>query len=113
MIISENSKPDLAAFRNLVSQMDNMLNQEAKANPSYYQGRAGKPLEKDVYEALCECSKGTEFQDTIHLISGFSFPDIVAARYYGVEVKSTKENHWTSTGSSILLFMYSRSAAMR
>lgn len=102
MIISENSKPDLATFRNLVSRMDNMLNQEAKANPSYYQGRAGKPLEKDVYETLCECSKGTEFQNTIHLISGFSFPDIVAARYYGVEVKSTKENHWTSTGSSIL-----------
>ena len=38
----------------------------------------------------------------VELISGQRFPDIVAEKYYGIEVKSTKEDHWTSTGSSIL-----------
>ena len=52
--------------------------------------------------ALDECAKGTVFENTIEKVSGQKFPDIVAARFYGVEVKSTKDNHWTSTGSSIL-----------
>lgn len=38
----------------------------------------------------------------IKLISGHRFPDIVADKYYGIEVKSTKEDHWISTGSSIV-----------
>lgn len=29
------------------------------------------------------------------------FPDIISENYFGVEVKATKENTWTSTGSSI------------
>src|SRR5699024_4235335 len=35
-------------------------------------------------------------------ISGQKFPDIIAKKYYGVEVKTTKSNSWTSTGSSIV-----------
>ena len=64
--------------------------------------RGGNPLEDDVKSALEECAIGTPFENTIEKISGQKFPDIVAAKFYGVEVKSTKENHWTSTGSSIL-----------
>jgi hypothetical protein len=30
------------------------------------------------------------------------FPDIVANKLFGVEVKSTKQDHWTTTGNSIL-----------
>ena len=59
-------------------------------------------MEDDVKSALEECAIGTPFENTIEKISGQKFPDIVAAKFYGVEVKSTKENHWTSTGSSIL-----------
>ena len=40
--------------------------------------------------------------EEIRLVSAQYFPDIIAEKYYGVEVKSTKENHWTSTGSSIV-----------
>ena len=36
------------------------------------------------------------------MVSGASFPDIVAKKYYGVEVKSTIKNQWKSIGSSIL-----------
>lgn len=102
MIFSENKKPELPEFQSLMSKTDLFLNEDAKKREDYYQSRNGQLLEKDVYEALCICAKHTPFQDTIHLVSGKSFPDIIAAKYYGVEVKSTKENHWTSTGSSIL-----------
>src|SRR5690606_31221809 len=33
---------------------------------------------------------------------GQLFPDIVVNKYYGVEVKSTTQNHWKTTGNSVL-----------
>ena len=102
MIVSVNSKPDLSEFKNLMLKTDQVLNEDAQKRPKYYATRGGNPLEDDVKSALEECAIGTPFENTIEKISGQKFPDIVAARFYGVEVKSTKENHWTSTGSSIL-----------
>ena len=102
MIISVNPKPSLAEFRKLMEYTDIFLNNDARSRPEYYVKRGGKPLEEDVKAALDECSKHTPFANTIEMISGQRFPDIVAAKFYGVEVKSTKENHWTSTGSSIM-----------
>lgn len=89
-------------FVSLMRRTDELLNHDALRRPAYYAGRGGNPLEDDVKAALDECAKGTRFENTIEKISGQKFPDIIAAKYYGVEVKSTKENHWTSTGSSIL-----------
>lgn len=102
MIVSANSKPPLALFKDLMSRTDQFLNADALKRPQYYSTRAGSALEDDVKSALEECAKGTPFENTIEKISGQKFPDIVAAKFYGVEVKSTKDNHWTSTGSSIL-----------
>ena len=85
-----------------MAKTDRLLNKDALARPNYYAGRAGNPLEDDVKSALDESAKGTPFAGTIEKVSGQRFPDIVAAKLYGVEVKSTKDNHWTSTGSSIL-----------
>ena len=102
MIISENNIPSTEEFAALMRNTDKLLNSEALRNPDYYKTRVGNPLEDDVVEALTEAAKGTPFDGTIQKISGQRFPDIIAARYYGIEVKSTKENHWTSTGSSIL-----------
>jgi len=85
-----------------MAKTDILLNDDALKRPKYYATRAGNPLEDDVADALRECAKGTPFENTIEKISGQKFPDIIAAKYYGVEVKSTKDNHWTSTGSSIL-----------
>lgn len=102
MIISVNSKPSISQFSELMSKTDILLNYDAQQRPKYYAERGGNPLEDDVKAALDECAKGTPFENTIEKISGHRFPDIVAAKYYGVEVKSTKSNHWTSTGSSIL-----------
>lgn len=102
MIISENQKPSIEEFAALMRNTDAFLNKDAIQRPDYYTNRGGSLLEKDVYKALCICAENTSFKDSISLISGASFPDIVAKSFYGVEVKSTNKNHWKSIGSSIL-----------
>ena len=102
MIISVNPQPTILEFRELMLRTDRILNEDALKRPKYYATRGGNPLEDDVKAALDESAKGTPFEHTIEKVSGQKFPDIITAGYYGVEVKSTKENHWTSTGSSIL-----------
>lgn len=102
MIALLDSKPSVEEFQNLMRRTDDLLNHEAALNPGYYKTRGGSLLEDDVKAALEECAEKTSFKGKIEKISGQRFPDIVAAKFYGVEVKSTKEDHWTSTGSSIL-----------
>lgn len=102
MIISENKKPSIEEFRYLMKRTDELLNREAIKNQDYYSNRNGTQLEFDVFDALQRCAENTSFENTLVLVSGASFPDIVANRYFGVEVKSTNKNHWKSIGSSIL-----------
>ena len=102
MIISENSKPSINDFRSLMQATDRLLNIEAANKQEYYSKRNGTELEIDVFEALKRCAVSTPFENSIFLVSGASFPDIIANKYYGVEVKSTNKNHWKSIGSSIL-----------
>lgn len=102
MIVSENSRPSIEEFRRLMSRTDELLNREAVGMEDYYSDRNGSRLEEDVFDALRRCAVGTAFDGSIVLVSGSSFPDIIANRFYGVEVKSTNKNHWRSIGSSIL-----------
>lgn len=55
-----------------------------------------------VCEKMQEASSGTEFEGTIKQTEAYAFPDIVANGYFGVEVKITTKDHWTSTGNSVL-----------
>jgi len=59
-------------------------------------------FEELVCEKMCEASVGTEFEGTIKQTGVHAFPDIVANEYFGVEVKITAKDHWTSTGNSVL-----------
>lgn len=102
MIVAENNRPTLEEFRLLMCRTDALLNSEAIGRQDYYSKRNGALLETDVYDALCRCAAHTPFENTLALVSGASFPDIVANRFYGVEVKSTIKNQWKSIGSSIL-----------
>jgi len=77
------------------------MNQEALKFPEMYTGLLGSKLEDKVVEVLQQCAVGTCFEDQIVKYSGQRFPDIVIGGYYGVEVKTTKANHWKSTGSSV------------
>ena len=102
MIVSDNTTPELNAFQELMRKTDLFLNAEVKDHEDYFTKRTAQLLEEDVHNALCICARGTEFENSIELISGAQFPDIQIRNFYGVEVKSTIKNHWTSTGSSIL-----------
>ncbi len=98
------SKRDVldAEFKRLMVESERWLNSDAQNRGAYYKTRNGKPLEKDVFDVVSQKAVGTSFEGTIKLISKNYFPDIVANKYYGVEVKSTKDDKWTSIGSSIL-----------
>lgn len=58
-------------------------------------------FEENVYEIMCATAKGTKFDGTIERTGKFDFPDILANKYFGVEVKMTKQDKWVSTGNSI------------
>lgn len=98
-------KAPLSAFQALMKDTNDWLNADAASSETrrlYYAGRGGSLLEDDVTHALNIKAAGTVFQGKIKKVSGQRFPDIIAAKYYGVEVKSTASDHWKSTGSSIL-----------
>ncbi|MFH1386274.1 MAG: hypothetical protein ABIH50_01240 [bacterium] len=59
-------------------------------------------MEGLVLSSIMEASAGTKFADKIVRGSLHAFPDIIIDNKYGVEVKMTIGNKWTSTGNSIL-----------
>lgn len=91
------------AFAALMNKTEEILNTEARYNPKEYRQLNSSTLETCAVEKIkLACSESPFNPDEVVLISGQRFPDIVAEKYYGIEVKTTKENHWTSTGSSIV-----------
>ena len=91
------------AFVELMGKTEQILNTEAEKVPHEYKQLTSSTLEVCAVEKIKQACWGTPFDaNEVKLISGQHFPDIVANKYYGIEVKSTKENHWTSTGSSIV-----------
>lgn len=62
----------------------------------------GDKLEWVVLDQMKSLAKEFNFNpENIRHAEKQHFPDIISENYYGVEVKATKENSWTSTGSSI------------
>jgi len=91
------------AFVALMDRTENILNCEAIANPHEYRKLTPTSMESCALDKIKMACRESPFDaNEVVLISGHKFPDIVAEKYYGIEVKSTKENHWTSTGSSIV-----------
>lgn len=91
------------AFAYLMKKTEDILNSESIANPNLYKALTASTLEVCTVEKIkIACSDSPFDADEVRLISGQKFPDIVANQYYGIEVKTTRENHWTSTGSSIV-----------
>ena len=86
-----------------MEKTEKRLNESAADNPLKYKELSAKGLEKVSCDVIRQSCEGTPFnaKDVI-LVSGQKFPDIIADKYYGVEVKSTNKDHWKSTGSSIV-----------
>nr|WP_314669994.1 hypothetical protein [uncultured Porphyromonas sp.] len=91
------------AFVDLMKRTESILNSEALANPDKYKQLNSNTLEECAVEKIKLACESSPFDaNEVYLISGQRFPDIIAEKYYGIEVKSTKGDHWTSTGSSIV-----------
>ena len=101
MIISNNKVARIEAFASLAQKANDYLNVDSKKRSNYYLGQNAQKLEDDVLFALESVSEGTEFENTIIKVSGQKFPDIVADKYFGVEVKSSKDESWTTLGGSV------------
>lgn len=101
LVISTNREPNHDDFTDLMRRSTLRLNDLVKSNESAYVKAGYEIVEQMVCSMMTECAKGTPFEDTIRLVSGHKFPDILAGHYFGTEVKSTKGNKWESFGNSI------------
>lgn len=62
----------------------------------------GNKFEKFIFDILIDVSKGTTFENNLYQTADREFPDIILKGYWGIEVKFTKDDKWTSIGNSIL-----------
>lgn len=91
------------AFAEFMGLSEIEFNDRAHKDPKLYQGLSPSKLEEVARDLLRDVSPMTPFKpEDITLVSGHRFPDIMATDYCGVEVKSTKDDKWTSIGSSIV-----------
>ena len=94
---------DLVEKRNTPRDSKFHQARNAARSQNEYKQLNSSTLESCAFQKIrLACANSPFNPDEVELISGQRFPDIIADRYYGIEVKSTKENHWTSTGSSIV-----------
>lgn len=102
MIISINSEPSRDEFDLLLNSTILELNAQAKKSAKKVSTLIGRNLEPYVRDIMTDLAIGTPFEESIELIGGQKFPDIIAKKYYGIEVKTTTQNHWKTTGNSVL-----------
>jgi len=86
---------------------------DATARSQYYRDNPGENLEPLVFDMMSKTCGDFGFSaEKIRRTPKQHFPDIMAQDYYGVEVKSTKSNSWSSTGSSIVESLRDEYASM-
>ncbi len=102
MVVSVNPEPSQFEFDTLLNNTLISLASESKQKQDEYLTLLGNKFEGRVLSHMNEQAQGTPFEDSIELISGQKFPDIIANKYYGIEVKTSKQDHWKTTGNSVL-----------
>jgi len=102
MVVSINSGPHKSEFSALLNSTVEELNVHAKKAPKKIEQLRGNKLEPYVRDIMADLAVGSQFENSIVLIGGQKFPDIVAKKFYGIEVKTTIKNHWKTTGNSVL-----------
>jgi hypothetical protein len=98
MIVSSKTNGNIEDFKGLLNNLINKLNETPVEEVSNH---AGTKFEPYVYDKLVNLAKGTAFEDTIELVAGQKFPDIIANKLFGLEIKTTTQNHWKTTGNSV------------
>jgi len=90
-------------FEQFMAATTEQLRTDGRNNPNYYRSQDGERFEPIVLEKMRSLAHEFNFSsDLIVRTSKQHFPDILAEKYFGVEVKTTKNNSWRSTGSSIV-----------
>lgn len=102
MVVSVNPDPSHDEFNLLLNSTIDELNSHAKKAPKKIEQLRGNKLEPYVQAVMTDLAIGSKFENSIELIGGQKFPDIIAKKYYGIEVKTTTQNHWKTTGNSVL-----------
>lgn len=102
MVVSVNPEPHKSEFNSLLNSTIDELNNHAKKSPATIEKLKGNKLEPYARDVMTELAIGTPFENSIELIGGQKFPDIVAKKFYGIEVKTTTQNHWKTTGNSVM-----------
>ena len=89
------------SFVSLLETTRNVINTEFAENgiPANINGVS---FEGIVFDKMVASSENTDFYGNIEQTGLLTFPDIVARRLYGVEVKMTTGDKWVSTGNSVL-----------
>ena len=100
MIYVDNDMVNEAAFTSLLEvTKTEIVKQYGKSIPK---GINGNVFVTDVFNQMVSCANNTIFNNHLIKTGTYEFPDIVARKLYGVEVKMTKEDKWVSTGNSVL-----------
>ncbi|MEP2058592.1 MAG: hypothetical protein ABJJ05_12340 [Maribacter litoralis] len=102
MVVSVNPEPHKNEFYTLLNSTIDVLNADAIKSPTEIEKLKGTKLENYAGGVMSELAIGTPFENSIKVIGGQKFPDIVAKKFYGIEVKTTTQNHWKTTGNSVL-----------
>jgi hypothetical protein len=102
MVVSINPEPHKKEFNSLLNSTIIELNAQAKKSPKKIELLKGNKLEPFVGNVMTDLAVGTAFENSIKVIGGQKFPDIIANKFYGIEVKTTTQNHWKTTGNSVL-----------
>lgn len=63
---------------------------------------SGNEFEHLTYQATVRSAQRTSLEGRLYHTKDRDFPDIVAAGYFGIEVKATNKDAWKSIGNSVL-----------
>lgn len=102
MVVSINSEPNRKEFNSLLTKTIEELNIHGQNSSKEIEKLFGRNLEPYVKDLMSDLAVGTPFENSIELIGGQKFPDIIAKKFYGIEVKTTTQNHWKTIGNSVL-----------
>ncbi|MDR0600097.1 MAG: hypothetical protein LBG84_08470 [Treponema sp.] len=102
MIFSTGHKDSLEAVSSLLEETTALLIKDAENNQEEFARQDAAQFEKRFYHAIKTAAANTPFKDTVKFMGGHKFPDVIIDNRCGVEVKTTKQNQWISTGNSVL-----------
>ncbi|MBU0634374.1 MAG: hypothetical protein KKB82_04715 [Candidatus Omnitrophica bacterium] len=89
-------------FIELLRKTRDVILKHFKTNPAELKKIKAVEFETLVCENAKKAAKGTIFEGKIEQTGLHAFPDIIAKKYYGIEVKTTTADKWVSTGNSVL-----------